>query len=59
MSADDKTVADKFEDAVDGKSGDQDIDAEVRHPGTAGEGKDAAEEVRDKAERLRENIEVD
>jgi hypothetical protein len=56
MSADDETVADKFEEAVDGKSGDQDIDAEVRHPGTAGEGKDAGEKVRDKAERLRENI---
>jgi len=53
------TVADAFEEAVDGKSGDQDIDAEVRHPGTAGEAKDAGEKVRDKADRLRDNIEVD
>ena len=54
-----ETVADKFEEAAGDRSGDQDLDAEVRHPGTGDDIKDAGEKVRDKAERLRENIEVD
>jgi hypothetical protein len=59
MSTDNETVADKFEEEAGDRSGDQDIDAEVRHPGTVEDPKDAGEKVRDKAERLRENIEVD
>jgi hypothetical protein len=59
MSTDDETVADKFEEAGGDRSGDQDLDAEVRHPGTGDDIKDAGEKVRDKADRLRESIEVD
>lgn len=59
MSDDSETVADSFEKTAGDRSGEQDIDAEVRHPADVAEVRDAGDKVRDKADRLRETIDVD